>query len=296
MTKMPGSAPSMRTLSRQVALVAGHLGFELFLGHAELVEHALGDAVGHEELHREPAELVEHPLGDAELVEHPLGDAELAEHPSCDAELVEHPLGDAELVEHARGDAVGFIFVESDEEVDVFFAGRFSGSRLDRRLFEELRMAELGRAFGDRGGFAAVRLSAAWSFSTKKPSVQPVSIRLTSVKRTRADTVKERESLIVVVLLLDSTSHRAGVEILLKRAVTFLDVADARRWDASVRVFVGQVPPFAKTVPFASVAAPEAALCAPRLRPPLHVRRRFFQSLGEDFSRVNVIKTICLCR
>ena len=85
--------------------------------------------------------------------------------------------------------------------------------------------------------------------------------------------MKERESLIVGVVLLDSTSsHRAGVEILLKRAVTFLESADARRWGTSVRDFARHVPPFAKTVPFPTVAAPEVALCAPRLRTPLHVQ------------------------
>jgi len=72
------------------------------------------------------------------------------------------------------------------------------------------------------------------------------------------------------VVLLDSTSHRVGVEILLKRAVTVLDLAEG--WGASVRVFVRPVPPFAKTVPFPTVAAPEAALCSPRLRAPLHVQ------------------------
>ena len=74
----------------------------------------------------------------------------------------------------------------------------------------------------------------------------------------------------MVVLLLDSTSHRVGVEILLKRAVTVLDVAE--EWGASARVFVRHMSPFAKTVPFATVVSPEVALCSPRLRPPFPFR------------------------
>ena len=39
-----------------------------------------------------------------------------------------------------------------------------------------------------------------------------------------------------------------------------------------MRIFARRVPPIAKTVPFPTVAPPETALCAPRLRTPLHVQ------------------------
>ena len=54
-----------------------------------------------------------------------------------------------------------------------------------------------------------------------------------------------------------------------------------------MRIFARRVSPFAKTVPFPSVAAPEAALCSPRLRAPLPVQihpvwiGRFVEDLGQ---------------